>query len=112
MHRHERHRSGGGAFVCGLMTGATLGAVVAMLFAPKAGSDMRRDLTDEVADLGQAAKDRWGDVTAAAVDKGREALDHARRTAQDLADSASGAVDRVKGAGKNTANDAGASRSA
>src|ERR1700688_4239203 len=92
-----------GVFVCGLLTGAALGATAAILLAPKAGWKMRRDLADGVGDLGQAAKDRWGDVTAAAssaVDKGREAFEQARGTVQDVADSASKSADRVKGAVK------------
>jgi gas vesicle protein len=103
--RHE-DRSNVGVFVCGLLTGAALGAATAILLAPKAGWKMRRDLADGVADLGQAAKDRWGDVTAAAssaVDKGREAFDQARGTVQDVADSKS--ADRVKGAVKDAASD-------
>ena len=101
-------RSNVGVFVCGLLTGATLGAAAAILLAPKAGWKMRRDLADGVGDLGQTAKDRWGDVTAAAssaVDKGREAFDQARATVQDVADRASKSADRVKGTVKDAASD-------
>jgi gas vesicle protein len=79
--RNERG-AGGGAFLCGLLTGATLGAVAAMLFAPKGGSDLRRTLADAVGDPRQAANDRLEDVkaTSPAVDKERDAFDHARGT--------------------------------
>jgi gas vesicle protein len=107
--RHEPDGSGSAAFVCGLLTGVTLGAVAAMLFAPKPGREMRRDLADGAGELGQAAKDRWGDVTEAAskaVDKGREAYGQAVGTVQRVADSASKAADGVKGAVKDAASDA------
>ena len=75
----ERYQegSGGGGFTMGLVVGAAFGAVAAMLFAPKPGWEMRRDLADSAGDLGQTAKDRWEDVTEAAssaVDKGRRGL--------------------------------------
>jgi gas vesicle protein len=108
MTREHEDRSNVGVFVCGLLTGAALGAAAAILLAPKAGWKMRRDLADGVGDLGQAAKDRWGDVTAAAssaVDKGREAFEQARGTVQDVADGASKSADRVKGAVKDAASD-------
>jgi gas vesicle protein len=104
---HE-HRSNVGVFVCGLLTGAALGAAAGILLAPKAGWKMRRDMADGAGDLGQAAKDRWGDVTAAAssaVDKGREAFEQARGTVQDVADRASKSADRVKGVVKDAASD-------
>jgi gas vesicle protein len=106
--RYERDGSSGAAFVCGLLTGVTLGAAAAMLFAPTAGSDLRQDLADRVGNLGQAAKDRWGDVTAAAssaVDKGRDAFDQARGTVQEAADSAAKSADGVKGAVKDAARE-------
>jgi gas vesicle protein len=97
----------GGGFFFGLVTGAALGAA-ALLFAPKSGSDMRQDLAHGVGDLGQAAKDRWGDVTAAAasaIDRGREAFEQRRETFDDVADNASRSAERVKGAVKNAANE-------
>jgi hypothetical protein len=45
-----------------------------MLFAPKVGSEIRRDIADGVADLGQAAKDQWESAAAtvsSAIDEGR-----------------------------------------
>jgi gas vesicle protein len=84
--------SGGGGFTMGLVVGAAFGAVAAMLFAPKPGWEMRRDLADSAGDLGQTVKDRWDDVTEAAssaVEKGREVYGEARGTAQNVADSES-----------------------
>ncbi len=100
--------SNGAAFFCGLLTGLTLGAGLALLYAPKPGSQIRRDLADGASDLGQAAKDTWQDVTTTAttaVQKGREAYDEARRGVADVAATASKSVDRVRAAVKNAAND-------
>jgi gas vesicle protein len=100
--RHEDH-SNVGAFICGLLTGATLGAAVAMLFAPKPGWKMRREVVDGAGHLGQEAKDRWGDVREAvssAVDTGRETYDQAMGTVQQVAESAGKSVDRAKDAVK------------
>jgi gas vesicle protein len=99
--------SGGSVFVAGLVVGTALGAAASLLFAPKPGWEMRRDLADTASDLGQAAKDRWDDVSdgvASAVDKGRETYDQAVGNVGQVADSAAstdGAKDAVK---KATAN--------
>jgi gas vesicle protein len=98
----------GGGFFFGLVTGAALGATAALLFAPKSGSDIRQDLAHGVGDLGQAAKDRWGDVTAAAasaIDRGREAFEQGREAFDDVADNASRSAERVKGAVNDAANE-------
>ena len=105
--KYEQEGSGG-AFICGLLTGAAFGAVAAILFAPRAGWETRRDLADGVGDLGQAARDRWGDVTeaaASAVDKGRVALEQPRGAVQEAADSAAKSAAGVKGAVKDAANE-------
>jgi len=102
-------RSGGGGFVMGVVVGTALGAAAAMLFAPKPGWEMRRDLADRAGDLGEAAKDRWGDVTdvvSSAVDKGRETYDQAVGAVTQVADSAGKSVDGAKDAVKNAAGSA------
>jgi gas vesicle protein len=48
--REERHW---GAFFAGLLIGAAIGAVVAMLSAPKPGRQMRRELVDRARDAGE-----------------------------------------------------------
>jgi gas vesicle protein len=106
--KYRDDRSGGGAFFMGILTGSLLGAALAVLFAPKPGADMRRDLADGAGELGQAAKERWEDVTAAAssaVEKGREAYDQARTSTQEAADQAGKSADRVKSAVKDAASD-------
>jgi gas vesicle protein len=100
---------GSGGFLSGLVVGTALGAAAAMLFAPKPGWEMRRDLADTAGDLGQAAKDRWEDVSegvASAVDKGRETYDQAVGTVRQVADDAGRSVDGAKDAVKKVADTA------
>ena len=90
--RYEEE-SGGGGFVMGLLCGAALGAAVALMFAPKAGSEMRQTLLDSTGDIRKKATDAYGqaaqtvnDVVAKskdAVARGREAFDSARQTANE-----------------------------
>ena len=42
--RFENEGNGGGSFVMGLLTGTVLGAGLGMLFAPKAGTELRNQL--------------------------------------------------------------------
>lgn len=44
------------------IAGLAAGAVVAVLFAPKSGKDMRRRITDSVMGLGQGAKDFYASL--------------------------------------------------
>ena len=52
--RYDRFDTEGGrasSFVLGLLTGTVLGAGLGMLFAPKAGSELRRQLSDQAGSL-------------------------------------------------------------
>jgi gas vesicle protein len=55
--RFENENSGGGSFVMGLLTGTVLGAGLGMLFAPKAGSELRNQLTEQAGNLATQAQD-------------------------------------------------------
>jgi gas vesicle protein len=79
--------SSGGSFVMGLLTGAFLGAGLGMLLAPKAGSELRNQLSDQADSLGHKAADQYGRVTGKArewVDRGREAGAEVYDKARDL----------------------------
>ena len=52
-----RHEGGGGSFVMGLLTGTVLGAGLGMLFAPKAGTELRSQLSEQAANLGNTASE-------------------------------------------------------
>jgi gas vesicle protein len=78
--RFERE-DGGGSFLMGLLAGTVLGAGLGMLFAPKAGSELRNQVTEQAGRLRTTANDAYSQATekvSQMVDKGREAYDRAR----------------------------------
>jgi gas vesicle protein len=99
--------NGGGSFVMGLLTGTVLGAGLGMLFAPKAGAELRGQLSDQAGTLANSASEgyRRASETASAwaekgrekgremYDKGREAVakgaDEAQRYAREADDATS-----------------------
>jgi gas vesicle protein len=82
--RFEREE-GGGSFLMGLLAGTVLGAGLGMLFAPKAGSELRSQLGNQLSDstgrLREAADQSYqqaSEKVSQIVDRGREAYDRAR----------------------------------
>jgi gas vesicle protein len=55
----KRERRHWGAFFLGLLVGAAAGAIVALLTAPKRGSEMRDELGTRAEELAARAKDDW-----------------------------------------------------
>lgn len=89
--RFERE-DGGGSFLMGLLAGTVLGAGLGMLFAPRPGSELRNQLTDQASKLRTTAGGAYsqvGDRVTQMVDRGREAYDRAR-TSTDSGDLGSG----------------------
>src|SRR5215208_4289797 len=88
---HYEDESGGGGFLIGLLCGTALGAAVGLMFAPKAGSQLRQTLYESTGDIRQKAYDAYGQATEQvntyvakgrqAVERGREAFDNARQSA-------------------------------
>jgi gas vesicle protein len=79
--RFENEGSGGGSFVMGLLTGTVLGAGLGMLFAPKSGSELRNQISDQAGKLGNQASEGYRKASEAAGDlanRGREMYDQAR----------------------------------
>ena len=99
--RLERE-DGGGSFLMGLLAGTVLGAGLGMLFAPKAGSDLRNQLSEQAVRLRSAAGDTYqqasekvnqaSDKVSQIVDRGREAYDRARGAASNAASNVSSTV--------------------
>jgi hypothetical protein len=80
--RFERE-DGGGSFLMGLLAGTVLGAGLGMLFAPKAGSELRTQLSEQTGQLRSRANDAYSQASekvSQIVDRGREAYDRARTT--------------------------------
>jgi len=89
--RFEREE-GGSSFLMGLLAGTVLGAGLGMLFAPKAGSELRSQLGTQLADqtgrLRDAAEPVYQQATekvSQIVDRGREAYDRARSSVSNMA---------------------------
>ncbi|HWK10505.1 MAG TPA: YtxH domain-containing protein [Vicinamibacterales bacterium] len=90
--RYEREE-GGGSFLMGLLAGTVLGAGLGMLFAPKAGSELRSQLGESAGKLRSTAGDTYqqaSDKLSQMVDSGREAYDRARSSVSNMASGATG----------------------
>jgi gas vesicle protein len=78
--RFEREE-GSGAFLMGLLAGTVLGAGLGMLFAPRAGSELRSQLSDQAGRWRNTANDAYQQASEKVtqfVDRGREAYEKAR----------------------------------
>jgi hypothetical protein len=78
--RFERE-DGGGSFLMGLLAGTVLGAGLGMLFAPKAGNELRNQLSEQSGRLRTTANDAYSQASekvSQMVDRGKEAYDRAR----------------------------------
>jgi len=77
-------------FAIGMLTGAFIGAGVALWLAPRAASELGARLTDSARSLGERASERLRDVNARVGD----AVDEATRTGQGVRDEVAGVVAR------------------
>jgi len=94
---------GGGSFVMGLLTGTVLGAGLGMLFAPKAGSDLRNQVREQAGSLANTASDGYrraadtaGEYATRVADTANQYAERGRDMASDIAGRAREAV--AKGA--------------
>ena len=112
--RFENEGSGGGSFVMGLLTGTVLGAGLGMLFAPKAGSELRNQLSEQAGNLANQAsegmrkvsenagdwadrgRDMYGKAKDAVVKGADEAQKYVRDNAGPLKEAASRGVDEAE----------------
>ena len=77
-------RSNVGTAVTFLMIGLGAGALVALLFAPKSGKQMRKDLRRRFDD----ARDTLQDWSEEASDRVQDAVEHTAEWAEELRDAA------------------------
>src|SRR5437764_549122 len=83
--RFENEGGGGGSFVMGLLTGTVLGAGLGMLFAPKSGSELRNQLSEQAGNPANTASHGHPRATEAAGDsahRARAACQTARHAAR------------------------------
>src|ERR1051326_7618843 len=89
--RFDNESGGGGSFVMGLLTGTVLGAGLGMLFAPKAGSELRGKLSEQAGNIANTAQEGYRRASETAgewADRGRELYDKARDAVARGADEA------------------------
>ena len=89
--RFDNEGNGGGSFVMGLLTGTVLGAGLGMLFAPKTGSELRGQLTEQANSLANQAQGGYRKATETAgewADRGKDAYGKAREAVNKGADEA------------------------
>jgi gas vesicle protein len=89
----EHHQAS--AFVMGLLTGTVLGAGLGLLFAPKAGSELRQQISGQAEQLAKNASEGYrsashtaGEWAEKGREKGREFLDKAKDAVARGADEA------------------------
>jgi gas vesicle protein len=90
--RFDNEGGGGGSFVMGLLTGTVLGAGLGMLFAPKAGSELRNQLSEQAGNLANTASEgvrRAQESAGEWAEQGRKVYDKARDAVNRGADEAS-----------------------
>lgn len=106
--RFERE-DGGGSFLMGLLAGTVLGAGLGMLFAPKPGSDLRNQLTEQAGKIKSTANETYQQASGKVsqiVDRGREAYDRARGTAANAAAGATEAASDLAASARQAGQDA------
>ena len=77
-------------FVIGLLTGAFVGAGLAMWFAPRMGPELRRQMTDSARNLGKLASDQYQQAST----RVGHAVDEFARKGQAVRDDVADAVAR------------------
>jgi gas vesicle protein len=84
----QGHRDDG--FVIGLMTGAFVGALLALWLAPRGAAELRERMTDSARNLGERASERFQRVNA----RVGETVDELTRAGQGVRDEVAGVVAR------------------
>ncbi len=81
--------------VIGFLAGGTIGAVLALLYAPKSGRELRSDLRERAESLGEdaegfltAARSRAGDIVSEAKKRSDSLISDAKRKADSLLEDA------------------------
>jgi gas vesicle protein len=90
---HYDEEPGGGGFLIGLLCGTALGAAIGLMFAPKAGSEIRQRLYDSTGDIRRKAYETYDQASEQVnhmVEKGRQAVDRGREAFESARQSAAG----------------------
>src|SRR5262245_357017 len=105
--RFDNQGGGGGSFVMGLLTGTVLGAGLGILFAPKSGSELRGQISEQAGNLANQASEGYRRASESAsqwVDRGREVYDKAKDAVSRGADEAQRYVREATGSSPSVAS--------
>lgn len=101
MFHHDKSTSSG--FATGLLAGAVVGAGLALLYAPKAGAELRGDLGESVGALRDQVSDRYRDLADRVASRletllarVERAADNLEAEARDLVDAGAEAIPSVR----------------
>jgi len=115
MRMHENESSGSGMFLLGAVAGALVGAGVALLMAPKPGTEMRQDLNAGWGSLRDAAAKRYREMADRAgvkleniEEKADQLADQLESSAREVVDAASSRLNAAASRASATIRDAGA----
>ena len=111
--RYERE-DGGGSFLMGLLAGTVLGAGLGMLFAPKAGNELRNQLGESAGRIRTTANDAYNqasDKVNQMVDRGKDAYQRARTSPGGSEDLGTGGTSGTMGNTGSNYSGAGSSNS-
>src|SRR5262245_48460094 len=90
-----RDDQSGASFVLGVMTGALIGAGVALLYAPKAGSEMRQQLGQQYRGLADKVGESTQQLRESARKLGEQGKERVQQLTGQLSDRASTASERA-----------------
>lgn len=80
---YRNRNDDGSGFVLGMLSGAIVGAGLALLFAPKAGRQLRTDLAESVDGLRSAIADRYAEL----ADRAGVEIDNLQETVESAAEA-------------------------
>jgi gas vesicle protein len=83
MYSNYEDEAAGGSFLIGMLAGVVLGAGLGLMFAPRAGAETRRRVTESAQKFGDSAKQGYSQASEKVhdiVDRSRETYDKARRS--------------------------------
>jgi gas vesicle protein len=107
--RIERE-DGGGSFLMGLLAGTVLGAGLGMLFAPKAGAEVRKQLSEQANRLRSTAADTYNQASekiGQTYNQASERINQASEKVSQIVDRGKEAYERARtssGPGSNMPN--------
>jgi gas vesicle protein len=100
--REDRHW---GAFFLGLLVGAAIGAIVALLTAPKRGSEIRDELGTRAEELATKARDEWVPMFQRETNGAGDALGEATEAASSVQEGAADAGEATSDAADQAASE-------